>query len=141
MLHQLNWIERRALQSAVAIASLVPILAGGAGMLLGPRILEARTLIMGDLDSHFRYLSGLLLAIGIGYATTVLHIEARGERFRVLTGCVFVGGIGRLFSLVLFGLPSRSMLGALIMELLVAPGLALWQLRMESLAGSGGCRS
>lgn len=123
-------IERRALQIAVAMGSLVPISAGGGGMLLGPRMLDSIAVESGDLDSHFRYLSGLLLAIGIGFASTVPRIETHRGRFLVLTGIVVVGGIGRLLSLLSIGPPSSSMEAALVMELLVTPGLALWQRRV-----------
>jgi hypothetical protein len=126
----MSHIETRSLQIAVAIGSLVPIVAGAGGMLLGSSLLEAPATGSVNLDSHFRYLSGLLLAIGIGYASTVLHIETQGYRFRLLTACVVLGGFGRLISLLLVGPPSQSMLAALIMELLVAPGLALWQGRV-----------
>jgi Domain of unknown function (DUF4345) len=130
--------EKRALQITVAIGSLVPIGAGTAGMLLGLRMLESNSVESGDLDSHFRYLSGLLLAIGIGYATTVPRIETQGRRFRLLTFAVVLGGIGRLFSLLSIGPPSSTMGAALIMELLVAPGLALWQHRL-AFQTRGGC--
>ncbi len=55
-------------------------------------MLDSGPLGSGDLDSHFRYLSGLLLAIGIGFASTVPRIEAQGGRFWLLTGIVMVGG-------------------------------------------------
>lgn len=123
-------MERRILQITVAIGSLIPICAGGAGVLLGPRMLGLVTAESGDLDSHFRYLSGLLLAIGAGYVTTIPHIETRGSRFRSLTSLVVVGGIGRLLSLLSTGPPSPATLAALVMELIVTPGLALWQSRV-----------
>ena len=122
-------MERRILQIAVAIGSLVPIGAGAAGMLLGPRLLGADAVGSGDLDSHFRYLSGLLLAIGLGFLSTIPHIEAQGSRFRLLTGIVVVGGVGRLLSLLAIGPQSPAMIAALGMELLVTPVLALWQHR------------
>jgi hypothetical protein len=84
----------------------------------------------GDLDSHFRYLSGLLLAVGIGFVSTIPRIETHGGRFRLLTGIVVVGGIGRLASLLAAGPPSSMMIAALGMELLVTPGLAIWQSRV-----------
>lgn len=122
--------ERRALQIVVAIGSLVPLGAGATGMLLGPHMLEPGTFTSGDLDSHFRYLSGLLFAVGIGFASTVPRIETHGGRFLVLTGIVVMGGIGRLLSLLSIGPPSSSMEAALVMELVVTPGLALWQRRV-----------
>jgi hypothetical protein len=84
----------------------------------------------GDLDSHFRYLSGLLLAIGVGFVSTIPRIETHGGRFRLLTGIVVMGGIGRLLSLLAIGMPSSAMIAALGMELLVTPGLAIWQRRV-----------
>ena len=125
--------ERLALQGAVTIGSLIPISAGAAGMLLGPRLLG----VVGadDLDSHFRYLSGLLLAIGLGFASTIPRIETRGRRFLLLTCIVVVGGIGRLLGLLVIGPTSPVMLAALVMELIVTPGLALWQRRVAHSIG------
>ncbi len=123
-------LEKRALQIVVAIGSLVPIGAGSAGILLGPRLVGSASIGAGDLDSHFRYLSGLLLAVGLGFLSTIPRIETHGGRFRLLTGIVVVGGIGRLASLLATGLPSSMMIAALGMELLVAPGLAIWQSRV-----------
>ncbi len=104
----------------------MPILGGGAGVLFGPAIVgdPAGSL---DLDSHFRYLSGLLFAIGLGYASTVASIERQGPRLLLLTAIVAVGGVGRAVAQLQLGPPSAAMQAALAMELVVAPGLALWQ--------------
>jgi len=126
----MNGFERRALQAAVAAGSLVPILAGAAGVLLGPVMLGSASVVSSDLDSHFRYLSGLLFAIGIGFASTVPRIESHGPRFLLLTLIVVAGGTGRLLGLLTIGPPSPAMEAALVMELVVTPGLALWQRRV-----------
>ena len=81
----MNSIEKRALQIVVALACLVPVGAGGTGVLLGPRMLGPTLAVSSDLDSHYRYLSGLLLGIGIGYLSTIPHIERHGRRFALLT--------------------------------------------------------
>lgn len=120
--------ERQWLQIAVALGSLVPIIAGAAGMLAGPAMVEAGSAV--SADSHFRYLSGLLLGIGIAFVTTIPGIERHTSRFRVLTGIVVAGGIGRLVSLLVRGTPDAPMLAALAMELVVTPILALWQTRV-----------
>jgi len=116
---------RRSLQIAVALLALVPIGAGLAGVLLGPALVAATTSV--PLDSHFRYLSGLLLAIGLGFWSCVPKIEQNTGRFRLLTGLVFLGGLGRAVSLEIVGLPDVPMLFGLIMELGVTPALCLWQ--------------
>jgi hypothetical protein len=126
-------IERRALQATIAVATLIPIGAGLAGMVLGPAMVEAGSVPIGA-DSHFRYLSGLLLGLGIGFATTVSRIESQTARFRLLTALVVIGGLGRLWSLVALGVPDKPMLAALVMELGVTPALALWQSRVADQA-------
>jgi hypothetical protein len=126
----LHKTEKRILQLAVTLGSLVPIGAGAAGVLLGPRMLRAGIAEAGDLDSHFRYLSGLLLGIGLAYASTIPRIETNGGRFRLLTFIVVAGGLARLLSVQEVGAPSRGMAAALVMELLVTPALALWQWRV-----------
>lgn len=122
--------SKHALQVAVAIASVVPIVAGAAGILLGPTMLGDGAPDTPDLDGHFRYLSGLLLGIGLAYASAVPGIERRRERFLLLGGIVVIGGFGRLLSILSMREPSPAMIGALAMELLVTPGLTLWQLRV-----------
>jgi hypothetical protein len=133
----MRWVkrfERHALQVVVALGCLVPIGAGAAGVMLGPRIVDSGVVGSADLDSHFRYLSGLLLAIGCGFVSTIPNIERKGDRFRLLTGVVVLGGVGRLVSLLAIGIASPAMVAALVMELLVTPLLALWQRRV---AGQG----
>ena len=126
--------EKRALKITVGLACIVPIAAGAAGILFGPSMLEARAAASPDLDSHFRYLSGLLLGIGIAYATALPRIEHRRERFLLLGGIVVLGGLGRLFSMVSNGRPSPAMVAALGMELVITPGITLWQRRISQRA-------
>lgn len=125
--------EKRALQTAVTLACVVPIGAGLSGMILGPVLSGGAALGSTDLDSHFRYLSGLLFAVGLGFLSTVPRIERRGGRFLGLAGIVVAGGFGRLASVAALGLPSAPMKAALAMELLVTPALALWQMRIARL--------
>jgi len=122
--------EKRALQAAVALGCLVPIGAGLSGIILGPFLSGGAVAVPTDLDSHFRYLSGLLFAIGLGFLSTVPRIERQKGRFLGLTSIVMVGGLGRLASVLALGLPSVPMQAALAMELLVTPALCLWQRRI-----------
>jgi hypothetical protein len=120
--------ERLLLQIVVALGSLVPIIAGAAGMLSGLAMVDAGGAV--SADSHFRYLSGLLFGIGAAFVTTIPRIERHTGRFRLLTGIVVAGGLGRLISLLMRGAPDAPMLAALAMELVVTPLLALWQARV-----------
>lgn len=119
------------LRAAVALGGVVPVTAGLTGLLFGLDMLptsDASPLLPSiALDSHYRYLSGLLLGIGLGFWSTLRRIEEKGARFRLLTAIVVLGGLGRLLGLAVQGTPPDSMLFALGMELVVTPLLCLWQ--------------
>jgi hypothetical protein len=123
--------EARLLRLAVAVGCMVPIIAGGAGVLLGPAMVGINAATVAA-DSHYRYLSGLLLGIGLMFLTTVPRIETSTARFRLLAITVIVGGLGRLFGVLLERNPDASTLFALGMELGVTPALLLWQTRVAA---------
>ncbi len=125
--------ERRVLQAAIAIGALLPVGAGLSGIVLGLDLTGEPGSV--STDSHFRYLSGLLLGIGLAFWSTVPAIERRTGRVRILTAIVFVGGLGRLLALATVGVPSAPMLAGLVMELGVTPLLCLWQARVARLHG------
>lgn len=119
-------IERRLLQAAVALACLVPFSASLAGIAKGAAWL-AKAPVATDLDSHFRYLSGIFLALGLAFASCIPAIETKGARFRLLGAMVVTGGLARLGSLATAGVPGPGMLFGFAMELGVVPLLMIWQ--------------
>ena len=124
-------VERGLLQLAVALGCVVPLLAGGAGLAHGPGMLKGvGDPVPADLDSHYRYLSGLLLAVGLGFASCIPRIEAKTARFRLLACLVFIGGLGRLVSYSAVGIPGGGHVFGLGMELIAAPLLVVWQARV-----------
>lgn len=130
-----NSAERICLQAVVALGSLIPITAGLAGAIFGLDVFGHGQSPPPHVDvaSHGKYVSGLLLGIGVAYLTTLPRIESQGARFRMLTAIVFIGGLARLLSLVSDGIPSIPMVAGLVMELVIAPSLALWRERVERL--------
>ncbi|WP_368039361.1 MULTISPECIES: DUF4345 family protein [unclassified Tardiphaga] len=54
-------------------------------------------------------------------------MEANGERFELLSFIVVTGGLARLISLAVIGLPPFGIKAALAMKLGVTPLLCLWQ--------------
>lgn len=122
-------MERRALQIVLAVIACVPVLAGGAGVVLGPAlngVAEAGA----AAESHFRYLSGLLLAIGLTYWSCVPAIETKSAPLTLLTAIVFIGGLGRAFGWIVAGPPTPAHQAALVIELAIAPAVWFWQRRV-----------
>ena len=125
-----NKAGRRLLQAVIAILSLVPISTGGAGVLAGASFVGATADAPISLDSHFRYLSGIFLALGLVFVSTIPAIERRTGRFRVAATLVVCGGLGRLVSWTTVGVPGTGHLAGLGLELVVVPLLVLWQARV-----------
>src|ERR1019366_4965490 len=103
-------LERRLLQLSVAIAGLAPVAGGMGGVLWGAAALGEQA--QGAFDSHFRYLSGLLAAIGVAYWTAIPEIEAEGAKFALLTIIVVAGGFSRALGMLIAGPPGAAMSAA-----------------------------
>jgi len=120
--------ERTLLQAAVALACLVPLAASAVGIVRGAAWLQPDPAT--DLDSHFRYLSGIFLVMGIAFLTCIPAIESKTARFRLLGAMVVGGGLARLVSLGQVGEPSSGHVLGLCIELIVVPLLVAWQTRI-----------
>lgn len=123
--------ERRLLQACIALAGCVPVFAGLAGVLGAGAAFGLSGEPAGD--GHVRYLSGLLLGIGLAFWAAIPQIEAHTTRVRLLAAIVVGGGIARLAGAIAGeGGAEAAVLLPLVMELGVTPALALWQRRIAS---------
>lgn len=122
-------LERRCLQAAMAIIILVPIVGAVQGIAEGIGWLGGRAPSR-SLDSHFRYLSGLLLAMALLFASCIPAIERRGARLRLLAILPVVGGTARAWAWMSEGAPGTAHRVALAIELGAVPLIVLWQARV-----------
>jgi hypothetical protein len=116
-------MEKRLLQAAVALAGVVPVGAGAAG------VIDPALVALGR-DSHAVYLSGLLLGIGLAFWSLVPGIARHSRVFSVLAAIVVLGGLARLSLALRLGAWSPAVTLPLVMELGVTPALWLWQQRV-----------
>jgi hypothetical protein len=127
--------ERRLLQAVILLGCLSPFWFGARGIIEGPAMLVGMDPGQAppDLLSHYRYLSGLFLGIGLVLLSCVPRIEARTARFRWACAAIIVGGLARAFGLLSGDAPSAAHKIALAAELGVVPVLMLWQARVARL--------
>ena len=123
-------IERRLLQLVLAVASLSPLVFGGLGVVFGPSWLKGAGEASADLESHFRYLSGIFFGVGLAVLSCLPRIETTTGRLRWIATLVVVGGLARLGGLLTQTVPSAGHVAAVGMELVVTPLLVLWQARI-----------
>jgi hypothetical protein len=122
--------EKRLLQCAMAMVLVLPFTAAIAGVVQGPSFLGKPPVVPVDLDSHFRYVGGIFLAMLLLYVSCIPDIEHKGEWLRLLCLLTVAGGLARLFSLATVGVPSIGHQAGLVIELGIAPALLLWQTRV-----------
>ena len=120
-------LEKRLLQLMILLAGFVPVIAGSLGVWEGAAFVHG--LLDRAGDSQFRYLSGLLMGVGLAFWACIPTIERRGETVRALTAVVVVGGVARALGWFTQGDPGGSH-WALVMELGVAPMICVWQGRV-----------
>jgi hypothetical protein len=129
-------MERRSLQTILAVLSLIPLLGLGIVWLQGPQYFfhGSGDVVPNALDNQFRYLAGVYAGAVTGALWWAIpRIEERGAAVRLAAGAVFLGGIGRCVSLATVGHPGDpAMMGGLVLELGVVPLLVLWHRRIAS---------
>ncbi len=78
------------------------------------------------LDSELRFLGGVWLGLGITVLATVNSFEKHFALYRILWGMIFLGGVGRLISMFIIGLPPVPFVGFTALEIIGAPIFVYW---------------
>jgi uncharacterized protein DUF4345 len=117
-------MERTLLQIAFALAGLVLIVFGLAGVFFGANFVDLSGSV--EMDSYFRFLKGMLLGIGLIYWSSIPDIARHSERISVVTFILVLGAVPRLIAVIGHGVPTIGILISLAGELIFAPLLWLW---------------
>ncbi|MDX2273061.1 MAG: DUF4345 domain-containing protein [Cyanobacteriota bacterium] len=117
---------KRGLQIILAILSGIPIWVGLLGITQGLSRWLPDPSITPDFDSHYRYITGYYLSLGMIGLWVIPRIEEHTSLFRIIGISVFLGGVGRVVSIWQVGIPSPMMLIFTGLEL-AFPLLILWQ--------------
>jgi hypothetical protein len=130
-------VNKRPLQITTSMLGLIPVLTGIIGLLgINDPLYASLALPRSPLlDSNMRFFAGLWLGFGIAMLWLVPSIEGQTILFRVLWGAVFLGGVGRLLSMISVGLPSAQFVGFTVLEIVGAPLFVYWQSRVAQSAG------
>jgi hypothetical protein len=135
-------MSRRALQVATGALGVIPVLTGMLTMLgLSDPIYAAAGLpAHALLDSNLRFFGGLWLVLGLSLFVLIPRIERETLLFRTLWLMIFAGGVGRLVSMALVGLPPWPFVGFTVLEIVGAPLFIAWQARLAAAAAAAGQR-
>lgn len=131
-------MSKTLLQIFTAILAAVPLLTGilSLGGIHDPLYRSLGLPEAPVLDSNLRFFGGLWLGFGFAVAYTIPAIEQKGTLYRFLWLMIFIGGIGRLLSLFLIGLPPVPFIAFTLLEIIGAPAFIYWQWRVARSAPS-----
>lgn len=131
-------MSRRLLQILTALLGLIPLATGIITMfgLSDPLYASMQLPQSPLLDSNLRFFGGVWCALGIALFWMIPSIERQTVLFRVVWGAVFLGGIGRLLSILFAGLPPLPFIGFTALEIVGAPLFVYWQYRVAKSASA-----
>ena len=111
--------------------ALIPILTGAITMMGVHDPLYAALDLPGNplLDSNLRFLGGVWLGLGLAAFWMVPRLRAQTVLFRVVWGAIFIGGLGRLLSMLVVGWPPAPLIAFTVLEIVGAPLFVAWHAR------------
>ena len=116
-------MARKILQILLVILGLVPVVTGMLTMMgiYDPLFAALNLPHSALLDSDLRFLGGVWLGLGIAVLSTLHSLEKYFAIYCILWGMIFLGGIGRLLSILVIGLPPVPFIGFTALEIVGAP--------------------
>jgi len=133
-------MSKRALQIATALLGAVPVITGVVGLMgLSDPLYAALKLPQGaTLDSNMRFFGGVWLGLGLSVWWLVPRIDQQTALFRAAWLMIALGGVGRLLSIAMVGLPLLPFVGFTVLEIIGAPIFIWWQSRIahQSIQGT-----
>jgi hypothetical protein len=128
-------MSKKSLQITMAVLGAIPVLTGVITMfgLSDPIYANAGIPAHALLDSNLRFFGGIWLVLGLALYWLIPRIDTQTVLFRVLWGMIFVGGVGRLLSMLFVGMPPWPFIGFTVLEIVGAPLFMAWQAKVAKL--------
>ena len=125
-------MSRRLLQIVNPILALMLIALAGASLIFGVEspIYGGSLKDIPVLDSNLRFFGGLGLGLGMALLWIIPAIEKHGLVFRIIWICALLGGLGRVISMMVSGMPPLPMVVFTLIEVPGVPLLIYWQHRV-----------
>jgi hypothetical protein len=126
-------VSKRALQIVTGLLGVVPVATGLLGLLgvKDPFYVAVGVPPIVVLDTNLRFYSGIWLGLGLAFFWLIPTIERQTVLFRVIWGMIFIGGIGRVLSMMLLAWPPVAFAVFTALEIIGAPLFIWWQSRVS----------
>lgn len=134
-------MSRKALQVITALFGLGAV-GSGVGAMAGlenPTYASLGLPPAAVLDNNLRFYAGVWMGLGFAALWIVPGIEKQAALFRTICGALFLGGIGRLISMMSLGEPPVEYIAYAAVEIFGSILLVVWQRRIASALGGNDC--
>jgi hypothetical protein len=125
------------LKVVVRVLCLVPLLTGLVDLALGAGALRAvsvdlplAALESATLNSQLRFFGAIWFGFGILLWVVAGDLVQHATWFRLMCWILILSGVGRLASMMQFGLPAPPFIGATFLELAGIPLLLIWHAQL-----------
>lgn len=112
------------------LIGLVPLFLGATGVLFGAAEHNGGEAVSAALDSQYRYLAAVYVAVGAMVLWSAGDVRNRAMLLRFAMLGWFLGGLARANSWMMVGEPASWQVSGMIVELVVPVAMLLWQRRV-----------
>ena len=112
------------------LIGLVPLFLGVTGILFGAAEHNDGEAVSAALDSQYRYLAAVYVAVGAMILWSAGDVRNRAMLLRFAMFGWFLGGLARANSWMMVGEPASWQVSGMIVELVVPVAMLLWQRRV-----------
>jgi hypothetical protein len=119
----------RLFQGIMAILAIIPLVTGVLTMLglSNPEYKSAGFPMHLVMDSNLRFYGGVWFGLGLVLLWMLPRLHQEGKLFFAFSLTIFIGGLGRLLSMVYAGWPPAPFIAFTALEIIGMPLLVLWQ--------------
>lgn len=130
-------------QVTIYVLAVIPILTGLLDLALGLRAIESFSEGLSDtffndelFNAQYRFLGGVWLGIGVLMYVAAKNLQKYNMILKIVLWSIFLGGIGRLITVLHLGLPDNTagaafVLGNMAIETVGMLALLWWQSRLK----------
>ena len=119
-----------ALRRTLYVISAIPILTGAWTVAAGADSVLGAGDASPGIESELRFYSVWWIGAGLFLIWLAPRVEERTLETRVFCALLFLGGLSRVFAALATDWPSTGQVILMVLEFVIAIGLALWQARV-----------
>lgn len=117
----------------IGILAAAPLISGIAGLsgIFNPLFFQALPKNL-FLDSNLRFLNGMSVAVALSFYFLIPVIEKETFACRILSLAIFLGGVGRILSIMALGMPAPPLFIFMVIEIFSPVLIVYWQNKIAS---------